>query len=420
MHSKFIEYLMFLRDKLRSMDSVHANRLRNRVDSMVVQLDKHIQDVKSLMAKYGISDLPNNYDECEKFLEKYPDLHQEHNKMSKLAAIVSRLMINNPWLWEPGRDVGLYYDTTALKYRMMKIVDGETDYMAGLHKQLEDLDNKIAATKVPNQDLENEKNYLVGLLMDEIETIGDRLNTEWWNAIPRIIKEKCHKNMDDLMVELLASDDNIARYIKNYKSLNSIFVSPLVLKMIETRINDKISNIAPPVNFVFMFSQQDGFAGGIDMETGDICFNLQYMGKNVNGFVDTLKHEVFGHHLDEHCPNFGLRGQEMIDFVDGSFHAVNGKIVSHTLNSEECIIAISPLLKQSYFVPDITKGAIKKLHDAGWRFMQVEYQDCDSVYNYKNMMHEKNAWLIGKTKNVVRKIEKYRRCHGLPYIEKMH
>lgn len=75
MHSKFIEYLMFLRDKLRSMDSVHANRLRNRVDSMVVQLDKHIQDVKSLMAKYGISDLPNNYDECEKFLEKYRRCH---------------------------------------------------------------------------------------------------------------------------------------------------------------------------------------------------------------------------------------------------------------------------------------------------------------------------------------------------------
>ena len=355
--------------------------------------------------------------ERQVFLKKYPLLQQEYDVMMDAVEKCSAMMIKNPWLWQPGQDVGMYYDVRGLQERMLKILAEETDYLANLYQQIDDFDKKIVEPNEKNQDLQNQKFYLEELLSDAVETIGDRLNEEWWNAIPPIVKERCQKYMDDFMTQIIASDTAIALYIKNYENVkDNIFISGFALNSIEYKLNSKISKIAPPVElFLGCLNEQ---RAGASNDTGTIVFDLQNMGETADAFVDTLKHEVLGHHLDTHCPNFGIRGDTMVRFADENLNAKNGRIVCHEMHEvSSYLVAISPLLKQEYPVYNINEKEFMKLSQEGWDFA---YSTCAYAYEqYKNQMVERNAWLIGKTKNTVKKIDKYRQRHGLPRIGKI-
>ena len=411
MYDRFKQKLNFLRDKFCAAHPVLYAKTQKKVDMLNLQVDTQLENLKKLMKSYGITGLPADEQERKVFLRKYPLLQHEYYKLMAVTEESSNIMIKNPWLWRPGQDAGMYYDVSGLQERMMKILAKETDYLENLFQQIDDLDKKIAASK--NQDLQNQKFYLQELVSDAVETVGDQLNEEWWNAIPRIIKERCQKYMDDVMTEIIASDDVIAAYIKNYKKVkDDIFVSGFVLRIIEDKLNSKISKIVPPVKlFLGDLNQCTGVNDGI----GDVIFDFQNMGETEDKFVDTLKHEVLGHHLDMHCPNFGIRGDTMVRFADENLNAKNGMIVCHEQNSMY-LVAISPLLKQEYPVYDITKKAFKKLSKEGWGFA---YSQCADAYEkYKNQMGERNAWLIGETKNTVKKIDEYRECRGLSRIGK--
>ena len=229
--------MAYLRDKRRSKDSNLRWKLERKTEELEGLVHLRLELVKSLMQHYGIEKLPADEKEREQLLKKYPNLHDIYNKLYEAAHEAGRITIGNPWLWTPGKDVGNYYDIGAVQDRMIAIANAEEEYSEYLHKRINELEAQIK--KSPNnQDLINEQNYTMALLEDLLATIGDKMIEVWWNAIPRIIKEKYAKNMDDLMICALGSNEFLAGVAKKYDKLQGEEKEAICAAFVTMLVND--------------------------------------------------------------------------------------------------------------------------------------------------------------------------------------
>ena len=426
MYKKIIKYMAYLRDKRRAKDSNLRWKLERKTEELERLVHLRLELVKILMDRYGINGLPVDEKEREELLKKYPDLHDIYNKLYGAANEAGRITIANPWLWKPGQDAGNYYDIGAVQDRMIAIANAETEYSDYLHKRNEELEAKLKDAP-DNQDLINEQNYVMDLIEDLLATIGDKMIDVWWNAIPRIIKEKYAKYMDNLMICVLGSNELLSGIVKAYDKLQNdekeeisvAFVTVLIKDLNETVFKDS------PINLQ-VYSSHDDAVGGFNLTYGKdeaFGFNVANIGKNIDEVVGTLKHEILGHYVDKHYTNMGLQGDAMRKFVSEQLVNNNDEIFCHgCIYTEPELIVISPLLKQRYQLEELNeleedklKEVANILYQDGWKLACYYGGERDTYY--KNIMTERSAWLIDKqTKNVVRKVDAYRAAHGLPRI----
>lgn len=426
MYKKIVKYMAYLRDKRRAKDPNLRWQLERKVEELERLVDSYLESVKSLMQHYGINGLPADMKEREELLKKYPDLHDVYNKLYDAANEAGRITIANPWLWKPGKDVGNYYDIGAVQDRMIAIVNAEEEYMNYLDQRNTELETKLKDSP-DNQDLINEQNYTMALLDDLLATTGDKMVEIWWNAIPRIIKEKYAKYMDDLMICALGSNKLLSGVAKKYNKLKgeqkeeicAVFITMLVSDLNDTIFKDC------PIN-LRVYADYDNEIGGFNLKDGKnetVGFNVPQINEKVDKMVGTLKHEILGHYIDAHYPNFGLEGEAMRKFVSNQDIGYGGEIFCHGCIEFECsLVAVSPLLKQQYSLNplnDLDNEEVMELgtilDKSGWTVWYLS--GLEENVDYKNIMTERSAWLLhDTTKNVVRKIDAYRAARGLPRI----
>ncbi len=426
MYKRLFEYTLYLRDKLRSRNPELYKSLKAQTNNGVDSVKSRTQVFLSMMTSHGIASLPSDENEREELLKKYPDLHKFYHDLYNNAEEISGIMINNPWLWTPGEDVGYYYDINGVQEHITNIVNSEEAYMADLQNQMDKVDAKIQASSVENQDLINQKNFLMDLNDDVIATIGDRILDMWWNSIPRIIKEKYAKFMDGLMICALASDDVVVGLVKAYDILpgdaKTCACATLITMLVEDLNNTFFKE--HPITLEVYSNPKDDHSG---VNKGDIVkFNVDKIGKNVDELVGTIKHEIFGHYIDRFYPDFSLVGGTMQKFVNENLVNVCGSVFCHGhLQTEYGLVAISPLLKQQYALNLSNNLNAKKLKKLGTRLEKSGWavailRGKEFWESYLNIMTERSAWLIDKqTKDVVRKIDEFRAKNGLPYINSM-
>ena len=427
MYKKIVKYMAYLRDKRRAKDSNLRWNLEHKIEKLNSLVEVRLRLLQFLMKEYGINGLPADMKEREELLKKYPDLHDVYNKLYDAANEAGRITMANPWLWKPGEDVGNYYDIGAVQDRMIAIVNAEEEYTNYLDQRNTELETKLKDSP-DNQDLINEQIYNMCLIEDLLATTGDKMIDVWWNAIPRIIKEKYTKYMDDLMICALGSNELLSGVAKEYNKLKgeqkeeicAAFITVLVHDLNETVFTDK------PIN-INVYSNHNEMRAGSNIKYNQeslVNFNVANIGKKVDQMVGTLKHEILGHYVDDFYSNIGLQGEAMRNFVSGSnIVSYGSEIFCHGhVDVEPGFIVVSPLLKQEYQMPQLNglddedlEEVVNILYKNGWQL--AHYYGREVNRDYKNIMTERSAWLIdNQTKNVVRKIDAYRAARGLPRI----
>lgn len=372
-------------------------------------LHQYITDVNTATAKYNA--LNDKYIADMGPDDMNPDLIDAHELQSQATQKLQDFCIQHPELWTPGSDVAWFYDTDTLQLRMTHILSMESNYLNKLIQRSHELvKNKTSPDNVSRL---NELSFVYELILDTERTIGDKCNEIWWHAIPDIIKHKYAKIMDDSMVKLLAESDELTDYVVNFwDKANDINKCRKFLKLLEQQMNKRLVVTDKPVRC--LLAAKDNFKSDgiynpeeIKVVVGYNCFRC-----GIDDVINTVKHEYFGHHIDNVAPNLGLQGETMAKFISQQF----GTLQSHGGEQKWHLIAQSPLLKNHYEIDDISPESLNILKSQGWKVRKVT--DKFEYEKYRKRFDEQTAFLVGETHDIVNKVLEYRRTHGITRTEK--
>ncbi len=367
------------------------------------------------------------YTELDKAYAEHPDFAAAYELRQKTAAELQDLCRKHPELWRPGHDIEWFYDTEALKNRILEIVDAESDYLKQLENRAHEL---LELIQTHNEDSKKaiealNEIYFVKALVEDIEkTIGDKVCKEWWDAIPEVIKHTYAKSMDDAMICALATNDKLADYVLNFETWShNLNAQKRFVKLLQQTLNKRVFGLEQSLKCAVATNKNFDVNGAYYSGANKIAIGSTRFKKGLDALIGTIKHEYLGHYIDDVAVNYGIQGKSMANFIAQEFGGLN----SHGNREKYFYVLRSPLLKTHYDINDITEDISKPLDDntnnalsplyaKGWELIQE--LDIFEYRAYRNRFDEQSAWLLSDAYDVANKVIEYRRTHGLPIIEK--
>ncbi len=323
----------------------------------------------------------------------------------------------HPEAWQQGDEIAYFYDSDKLQEQIRKTFNVELDYMKDLLSNIDTLDAKLNIATNANdakaiEKIQNEHSYLVAVLDDARRTMGDKIQEMWWNAIPEVIKQKYAKSMDDKMVAILAENDDLGRFVRDFDGTdNNLKACRRFVKTLEKEFNERIFK-GPDQKVRFAIATRKDFNcnGNYDGNEKKIAVRFNdFAYYPIDELINTIKHECLGHHVDNVCPTLGLQGHIVQDFIEELF---NGKLITHGTGEKFFPAAKSPLLKQHYCVDGMTEEEKSLLAKQGWNFF--EEADDFEFEKYHAIFTERSAFSLEQTGDYANKIGLYRQR----YMEK--
>lgn len=284
-----------------------------------------------------------------------------------------------------------------------RLIDTEEEDILKIDAKIKELEN----TYTPEyEDYLNEVYYAQELYDDALKTRGDKLNVEWWNAIPQEIKDKYVQAVDDNMMDILAGNEEIVKSINNWDAVKN---DPDAYKNFMEKVVQEVNKQMPNGQEIRIDIYNDpnvSTAGLNNSYLKQMEMNAHYyMGADVEEPVGLVKHELLGHQFDVSNPNMGLQGETMQDFVRSenySRYAGTEKIHSHGNADDRITNAVSPLTRTHYSVGDISDEAADALRDEGWAVYRQS--DNDTYSRYRAEITEQAAHSVTPTTNVKSKV----------------
>ena len=429
-------FFSILRQNLRSKIGGTAE-MKRYLDSLYQDMKQYNEENEGVIKTFDldsvdvgdVNDLP-----LELRTVKYNMLERR----CKIANVLNKY----PELWEPIKyDIGWCYDQQSVWSEMISVFNEYKPYLDDLKLKINKLKAKTGldvslkdALDEKNVDLENaptnteeinELYYLNELYWDAIATIGDKQGDIVWRALPKVVKDKYVKFVNDKVIELFGGDAILTFFVENFeelyrdKDLQRNFIDRL-----EQRLNDGFfKNFGQSVKLDLLHDVDNRNSAFYSFDEDKVYFNTAYWSSDVNSLVGVMKHEIFGHYCNSCLANMGLYGGEMKQFINKYTCCTDKDIVSHSsfISSQNNVlhnlVVKSPLLHIEYQAQDVSLETIGKLEKIGY---DCYYAVCpESLYVYSNSFEERTAFLLNKTKNIKRKIMAFRKRNGLLSTQEM-
>lgn len=355
----------------------------------------------------------NDYQKIENATVLYPDLPDALAQRDKARQAFESFCIQHPELWRPGLDVAWFFDFNKLKLQITEMYHSEMEYLNELNSKANALQNQFHQDGANSPELLNSCYFYLGLLEDIQQTIGDKINTLWWNTIPDVIKKKYSTIMDITMIQILSTNDKLANFVLNFDTMKQ---DPKkcknFLKLLISEMNKHLAGAIQSAKFAMATKEDFNICGQYNVSEDKVIVALRQFNHGIDEVIRTIKHEYLGHHIDNVSPNAGLMGESMKNFIQNEI----GCLKSHGDRQTWHYTLQSPLLHEYYYIDDISDDVLKALYDMGWK--RVRQTDKFEYENYRNQFSERSAWAVGESCDIVTKVKEYRDMHGLTFNQK--
>lgn len=419
----------------------NLEELRQYAEELYAFVCNSAADITKMMDNAGFEMLIDENGHIIPEVEKYPELKKLYLERKSKKQELEQILRAHPEMWKPIEDDAcMYYDFDDIRQQIEAIADSDAKYLQELAQELNPLKDKFgvldpisvfrdkdAELNVTLDDatsnLMNKYFYLYYLYFDALATIGDKQDKVLWDAVPQAIKDSYVQFVNDKIVQILASDDRLAEYIKNF-DINETDpgAHEYFIRILEKKLNAEVFDKADkPVSINTVLNKQSiGVGGRCNAHTGEVELNVAHWAtcapeqRSVDMVVGTIKHEVFGHYANWNLSSMGLYGKLMKDFMRGIQRGTHAGLTA--VMDIRVIEAVSPLLKQHYLIETPSTSINRKLQKQGWGFYSTVLRDDYKLY--QNTFEERSAWLLTPTHDIIGQIDRYRASHGLPAIEK--
>lgn len=428
---------------VRAEGAENLDELRQYAEELYNFVCDSCGKISDMMKAQGLEALVDENGNLLPEVDKYPDLKNLYLERRAKKKELNGILYSHPEMWQPIEDdASMYYNDEDVCRRIDIVTNEAQPYINELGKKRQELtqktgvpvdvlallrDKDIDLDVVPSKeivDLMNENFYITNLYLDAKATMGDQQDKILWDAVPKVIKGKYVKFVNDKMVEILASDDRLVDWVKNFDvKRTDPDAHEYFIRVLERKLNSEFfDKVGCPIKINLYFNtkaMESGFYNTVDKSVNFNTAFWAYSGgkKNtcdVNNVIGVIKHEILGHYANYNLSELGLYGSYMKNFmkdVQSCTHA--GLTAAADIRVLE---AKSPLLKQSYLITLPEQKVIDGLVKSGWKLSYDILRDDFDLY--QNTFEERSAWLITPTKNIVRQIDAYRASHGLGTAKK--
>ena len=421
----------------------NLDELRQYAESLYNFVCGSCDSISNMMESCGLGALTDDNGNLLPEVDNYPELKRLFLERVNKRKELQKILYTHPELWRPIEDdASMYYDEEKIRQQIDTVYDNDAKYIEGLRQKMDQLANKLGGHidlvsllkdkdadlgDAPSQELTdtmNEYYYLYNLYIDALATVADKQDKILWNAVPKVIKDKYVQFVNDKMVEILASDDELAYYVKNFDpNQTDPDVYERFAKLLERKLNSGIfKNAKRPVKIELYLNKYAGVGGLYNEATGELKFNTANWGitsakswvQDINTVVGTIKHEIFGHYANANLSELGLYGTRMKEYMLGIQSCSHSNLVS--VMDIKTIVAKSPWLKQHYSISMPPQKVRQEMDKYGWKMFSTGLRDDYDLY--QDCFEERSAWLLNPTYDIERKIDDYRAKHGLCAIKK--
>ena len=421
----------------------NLDELRQYAESLYHFVCDSCEPISNMMESCSLSALTDENGNLLPEVDNYPELKKLFLERVHKRHELQKILYSHPELWRPIEDdASMYYDEKKICQQIDAVYDNDAKYIEGLRQKIDQLANKLGGHidfvsllkdkdadlgDAPSQELTdtmNEYYYLYNLYIDALATVADKQDKILWNAVPKVIKDKYVQFVNDKMVEILASDDELTYCVKNFDSNQTDpDAYERFAKLLERKLNSGIfKNAKKPVKIELYLNKYAGVGGFYNEANGEIKFNTANWGitsakswvQDVNTVVGTIKHEIFGHYANANLSELGLYGTRMKEYMLGIQSCSHSNLVS--VMDIKTIVAKSPWLKQHYSISMPPQKVRQEMDKYGWKMFSTGLRDDYDLY--QDCFEERSAWLLNPTHDIERQIDDYRANHGLCAIKK--
>lgn len=419
------------------------DELRQYAESLYNFVCDSCDSISNMMESCGLSALTDEDGNLLPAVDNYPELKKLFLERVNKRKELQKILYSHPELWRPIEDdASMYYDEKNICHQIDAVYDDDAKYIEDLKQRIDQLANKLGGHtdlvsllkdkdadlgEAPSQELSDSMNeyfYLYNLWLDALATVADKQDKILWNAVPQVIKDKYVRFVNDKVVEILASDDELAYCIKNFDvNQTDPDAYERFARLLERKLNSGIfKNAKKPVKIELYLNKYAGVGGVYNEATGEIKFNTANWGitsdkswvQDVNTVVGTIKHEIFGHYANANLSELGLYGTRMKEYMLGIQSCSHANLVAFM--DVKTIVAKSPWLKQHYSISMPPQKVRQEMDKYGWKMFSTWLRDDHDLY--QDCFEERSAWLLNPTHDIERQIDDYRANHGLCAIKK--
>ena len=419
------------------------DELRQYAESLYNFVCDSCDSISNMMESCGLSALTDEDGNLLPAVDNYPELKKLFLERVNKRKELQKILYSHPELWRPIEDdASMYYDEKNICHQIDAVYDDDAKYIEDLKQRIDQLANKLGGHtdlvsllkdkdadlgEAPSQELSDSMNeyfYLYNLWLDALATVADKQDKILWNAVPQVIKDKYVRFVNDKVAEILASDDELSYYIKNFDvNQTDPDAYERFARLLERKLNSGIfKNAKKPVKIELYLNKYAGVGGVYNEATGEIKFNTANWGitsdkswvQDVNTVVGTIKHEIFGHYANANLSELGLYGTRMKEYMLGIQSCSHANLVAFM--DVKTIVAKSPWLKQHYSISMPPQKVRQEMDKYGWKMFSTWLRDDHDLY--QDCFEERSAWLLNPTHDIERQIDDYRANHGLCAIKK--
>ena len=421
----------------------NLDELRQYAESLYHFVCDSYDPIFNMMKSCGLGALTDENENLLPEVDNYPELKKLFLERVRKRSELQKILYTHPELWRPIEDdASMYYDEDKIRQQIDAVYDDDAEYINDLRQRISQLANEFGGHidlvsilrdkdadlgDAPSQEMADSMNeyfYLYNLWLDALATVADKQDKILWNAIPQVIKDRYVQFVNDKIVEILASDDELACYIKNFDTNQTDpDAYERFARLLERKLNSGIFKKAKkPVKIELYFNKYAGVGGLYNDTTGKLKFNTANWGmadsdslvQDVNTVVGTIKHEIFGHYANANLSELGLYGTRMKEYMLGIQSCAHANLVAAM--DVRTIVAKSPWLKQHYSISMPPQEVRQEMDKSGWKMFSTVLRDDFDLY--QDCFEERSAWLLNPTHDIQRQIDDYRAKHGLCAIEK--
>lgn len=421
----------------------NLDELRQYAESLYHFVCDSCDPISNMMESCGLTALTDENGNLLPEVDNYPELKKLFLERVCKRNELQKILYTHPELWRPIEDdASMYYDEDKIRQQIDAVYDDDAKYIEGLKQRIDQLANKFGGHidlvsilrdkdadlgDAPSQEMADSMNeyfYLYNLWLDALATVADKQDKILWNAVPQVIKDKYVQFVNEKIVEILASDDELSHYIKNFDADQTDPDSyERFARLLERKLNSGIfKNAKKPVKIELYFNKYAGIGGLYNEATGELKFNTANWGianakswvQDVNTVVGTIKHEIFGHYANANLSELGLYGTSMKEYMLKIQSCAHANLMAAM--DVKTIVAKSPWLKQHYSISMPPQKIRQEMDKYGWTMFSTMLRDDFDLY--QDCFEERSAWLLSPTHDIQHQIDDYRAKHGLRPIEK--
>ncbi|MBP5485520.1 MAG: hypothetical protein J6Y07_02325 [Alphaproteobacteria bacterium] len=355
----------------------NLDKLRQYAESLYNFVCDSCGQISDMMKSCGLDVLTDGDGNLLPEVDNYPELKKLVFERLDKKKELQKILYTHPELWRPIEDdASMYYDEENICQQIDAVHDNDAKYIENLRQRIDKLAVKFGghidgATILMDKDADlgdaptqemadsmNEYFYLYNLYLDALATVADKQDKILWDAVPKVIKDKYVQFVNDKMVEILASDDELAYCVKNFDA-NQMDPDAYerFARLLERKLNSGIfKNAKRPIKIDLYFNKYAIESGLYNEMTNELKFNTANWGlanakslvQDINIVVGNIKHEIFGHYANSNLSELGLYGTRMKEYMLGIQSCSHASLVKAM--DIRTIVVKSPWLKQHYSI----------------------------------------------------------------------